>query len=107
VPDVITVKIGVNNTVRWVSQDTVPHGLNSDSGYIEPITGAAFDTMQSSELRGSFLGQGDTFEFTFIEAGEFGYHGEPHPWMQGTVIVYLLDPERVTRYTLNHALHIL
>lgn len=87
VPDVIKVKIGVNNTVRRVSQDTVPHGLTSDIGYIDPLTGAAFDTMQSSELGGGFLVQGDTFEFTFGEAGEYSYHGEPHPWMQGTVIV--------------------
>ena len=86
-PDVIKVKIGVNNTVRWVSQDSVPHGLTSDSSYVDPLTGIAFDTMQSSELGGGFLGQGDIFEFTFREAGEFGYHGEPHPWMQGTVIV--------------------
>lgn len=87
VPDVIKVKIGVNNTMRWVSQDTVPHGLRSDSGYTDPITGAAFDTMRSSELGGGFLLPGGSYEFTFREAGEFGYHGEPHPWMQGTVIV--------------------
>jgi len=87
VPDVIKMKIGVNNTVRWVSQDTVPHGLTSDSGYIDPLTGAAFDTMQSSELGGGFLLPGESYDFTFREAGEFGYHGEPHPWMQRTVIV--------------------
>lgn len=87
VPDVIKVKIGVNNTVRWVSQDIVPHSLRSDSGYIDPLTGSAFDTMQSSELGGGYLMPGGSYEFTFREAGEFGYHGEPHPWMQGTVIV--------------------
>lgn len=85
--DVIKVKIGVNNTVRWVSQDIVPHGLTSDSGYVDPLTGIAFDTMQSSELGGGFLMPRGSYEFTFREAGEFGYHGEPHPWMQGTVIV--------------------
>ena len=85
VPDVIKVKIGVNNTVRWVSEDTVPHGLNSDTGYVDPLTGIAFGTRQS--LEGGFLMQGNSYEFTFREAGEFGYHGEPHPWMRGTVIV--------------------
>ena len=30
---------------------------------------------------------GDTFSYTFTEAGEFPYHCEPHPWMIGTVIV--------------------
>ncbi|MGI0037964.1 MAG: cupredoxin domain-containing protein [Nitrososphaera sp.] len=87
VPDVIKVKLDVNNTVRWVSQDTVPHALISDSGYVDPLTGVAFDTRQSSELRGGFLMPGDSYEFTFRETGEFRYHGEPHPWMQGTVIV--------------------
>lgn len=86
-PDVIKVKIGVNNTVRWVSQDTVPHGLTSDSGYVDPLTGIALDTMRSSEVGGGFLMPRGSYEFTFREAGEFGYHGEPHPWMQGTVIV--------------------
>lgn len=85
VPDVIKVKIGVNNTVRWFNEDTIPHGLNSDTSYLDPLTGVAFDTMQS--LEGGFLMEGDSYEFTFREAGEFGYHGEPHPWMQGTVIV--------------------
>ncbi|MGI0037192.1 MAG: hypothetical protein ACRD99_02390, partial [Nitrososphaera sp.] len=38
VPAVIKVKLDVNNTVRWVSQDTVPHALISDSGYVDPLT---------------------------------------------------------------------
>jgi plastocyanin len=88
IPKVITVKIGVNNTVRWVSQDTVPHAVTSDTGYADPLTDDAFDSKQRpAKHGGAFLIQGDTFEFTFTEPGEFGYHGEPHPWMQGTVIV--------------------
>jgi plastocyanin len=84
VPEVIKVKIGVNNTVRWVSHDMVPHGLISNTGYVDPLTQESFDTMK---IPPGFLMPGDTFEFTFNKAGEYPYHGEPHPWMQGTVIV--------------------
>ena len=28
---------------------------------------------------------GETFEFTFTEAGLYPYHGEPHRWMQASV----------------------
>ena len=38
VPDVIKVKIGVNNTVRWINQDKVPHSVISDRGYRDPVT---------------------------------------------------------------------
>ena len=86
VPEVIKVMIGVNNTVRWVSQDTVPHGIVADSGYRDPYSGS-FDTYASADLLGGFIMPGESYEFTFNEPGEYPYHGEPHPWMQGTVIV--------------------
>lgn len=31
-PAIIKVKIGMNNTVRWINQDSVPHGVTSDDG---------------------------------------------------------------------------
>ena len=87
VPDVIKVKIGANNTVRWVSEDTVPHGLVSDTGYKDPVSGPLNSLEQQEQIPGGFIREGQPFEFTFTEPGEYGYHGEPHPWMQGTVIV--------------------
>ena len=33
------------------------------------------------------LGQGDTFEFTFTEPGEFAYQCNFHPSMTGTIVV--------------------
>jgi plastocyanin len=87
VPDMIKVKIGVNNTVSWVSRDTVPHGIATDTGYSDPYSGY-FDTKERPmEEGGPFIMPGRSFEFTFTEAGDYPYHGEPHPWMQGTVIV--------------------
>jgi plastocyanin len=44
-----------------------------------------------SAVDGSFdsgaLGQGDTFEFTFTEPGEFDYFCNFHPSMTGTIVV--------------------
>jgi len=36
---------------------------------------------------GSTLRPGDTYEFTFTNAGTFGYHGVPHSWNKGKVTV--------------------
>lgn len=87
-PQVVTVVIGVNNTVRWVSEDTVPHTITSDSGYKDPSTGMPFNVRERpQEEGGPFVMPGNSWEFTFTQPGEYGYHGEPHPWMRGTVIV--------------------
>lgn len=86
VPKVIKVMIGVNNTVRWVSQDEVPHDIASNTDYRDPYSGR-FNTYASADLLGGFIMPGETYEFTFTKPGEYPYHGEPHPWMQGTVIV--------------------
>ena len=87
-PAFVRVTIGVNNTIRWINQDSVPHGVRSDEGYADPLTGAQFDSYAGSrEGKPDFLLAGETFEFTFREPGEYHYHMEPHPWMQGTVLV--------------------
>jgi plastocyanin len=92
-PEVIWVKIGVNNTVRWINEDAVPHTITSDDGYRDPSTGRLFDVRareQEENDDGSispFIMPGETFDFTFTEAGVYGYHGEPHPWIKGTIIV--------------------
>ncbi len=87
-PQVIKVMIGVNNTVRWTNHDSVTHSVISDNGYKDPVTGEPFDVRtRSAEKGGPFIMPGETYEFTFREPGEFAYHGEPHPWMRGSVIV--------------------
>lgn len=87
-PKVIKVKIGVNNTVRWTNHDIVPHGVTSDDGYKDLATGEPFDVRdRSADKGGPFIIPGETYQFTFREPGEFAYHMEPHPWMQGSVIV--------------------
>lgn len=66
-PDVLTVKQGT--TVTWINQDSAPHALQSD-------------TFQSSTLN-----QGDAFQFTFNDKGNFDYHCSIHPSMTGKIVV--------------------
>ena len=74
-PKVIKVVIGVNNTIRWNNLDGTPHTLTPDyqyDGFSESI---------------GILKPGESEERTFKKLGMFGYHGEPGPWIKGTIIV--------------------
>lgn len=70
-PSIITVVIGVNNTVVWVNDDNAPHTVTSTNG--------AFNSGN--------MNPGDTFSFTFTTPGVYQYICTYHPWMKGTVIV--------------------
>ena len=74
IPEIITIQIGVNNTVTWINEDDVVHAISSD--YKEYQWGTA-----------GALKPGETYTHTFDNAGVFPYHGEPYPWMTGTIIV--------------------
>lgn len=63
--------VAVGDTIEVTNEDTVGHTWTA--------TGGAFDS-------GS-LGQGESFEFTFDEAGEFDYFCSIHPEMAGTITV--------------------
>lgn len=81
-PKTVRVFLGMNNTVRWTNEDKAPHGIAADNGD-DPGFYAATNSKDGPRL----LLPRDSFEFTFTKAGEFGYHGEPGPWLTGTVIV--------------------
>jgi len=66
-PDTVTVTKGT--TVTWTNKDSAQH----------TVTGTAF----TSET----LSQGQSYSFTFNEAGTFEYHCKFHPNMLGKVIV--------------------
>jgi plastocyanin len=70
-PKVITVIIGVNNTVTWINNDVVPHTVTSDT--------LLFDSGPIS--------QGATYSYTFTTPGNYSYHCSYHMWMRGMVIV--------------------
>lgn len=76
-PDIATVVIGINNTVRWVNQADIGNTVASDM----PITqdGKNFDRL--------LLQPSQYYEFTFTDPGTYTFHGEPHPWQIGTVVV--------------------
>jgi nitrite reductase (NO-forming) len=67
--NVLTVSVGTS--VRWTNEDTVIHTVTGVDG--------GFDS--------GFLGQGDTWSFTFDRPGEYEYYCLPHPWMRAKVVV--------------------
>lgn len=69
-PAELTVTAGT--TVTWTNNQGVPHTVTSD-------TAGVFDS--------GILNQGQSFSFTFNEAGGFAYHCEVHPTMRGVVQV--------------------
>jgi len=70
-PQNVTVVIGVNNTVVWVS-----HSLAYDT-----VTGAN-GTFSSGQIA-----PGGTYSYTFTDPGTYTYRCIYHPWMTGTVVV--------------------
>ena len=71
IPEEITVVLGENNTVTWRNQDDVPSILTSDS----------------SGWSTGVINPGESAYVMFNETGVYPYHGEPHPWKVGKVIV--------------------
>jgi plastocyanin len=77
--------MGLSNKIVWISEDSVPHTVTSDDGYIDQISGPFDSLRQQEKVPGGFLREGQSFEFTFTKVGEYLYHCEPHPWMKGKV----------------------
>jgi len=70
-------EIRVSDTVIWNNDDSAAHTVTS----ISPDDGSSgiFDS-------GLFMA-GDSFEFTFNEAGAYDYFCMVHPWMTGIINV--------------------
>ena len=68
-PETLTVKVGT--TVTWTNKDNVGHTATSDTG--------VFDS--------GILQKGDSFSFTFTQAGTYPYFCAPHPYMVATIVV--------------------
>jgi len=66
------VTISAGDTVTWTNNDSAGHDVTGDD-------------FKSGDAGG--LGQGDTFEHTFEEAGTFDYVCTVHPGMEGSVKV--------------------
>lgn len=81
-PNEIRTSLGADNKVVWKNDDSTYHSVTSDVSYADKINGK-FDSIATIGL----IPPGQTYNFTFTEAGIYHYHCEPHPWMTGTVTV--------------------
>lgn len=70
--DAQTVTVAPGATVTWVNDDDAPHTVVAEDG---------------RSFRSKTLDTGDTFSFTFMSAGTFGYFCSVHPHMTGKVVV--------------------
>jgi plastocyanin len=72
-----TVTINQNDAVTWKNTDTITHQVVANSGqFASPI-----------------LNPGQSYTFTFRNAGTFRYHDGLHPSLRGTVTVRGLPPQ--------------
>ena len=71
------VSVAVGATVTWSNDDIAVHTVTSGNP-----TGGIDELFDSSIFM-----SGDTFEFTFNDAGTFDYFCVVHPWMAGIVNV--------------------
>jgi plastocyanin len=71
-PQTLTVKPGT--TVTWVNCE--PQGIDAHT-----------TTSNTAVWDSPFLEPGATYSHTFEQAGSFDYHCEPHPFMEGAVVV--------------------
>ena len=72
-----TINVTTGTTIEWINEDAAMHTATSGS----PTNGA--DGTFDSQI----LNLGDTYQFTFAEAGNYDYYCILHPWMIGTVNV--------------------
>jgi plastocyanin len=74
-PEIINISTGT--TIEWINEDAAMHTATSGS----PTNGV--DGIFDSQI----LNLGDTFQFTFVEVGNYDYYCILHPWMLGTINV--------------------
>src|SRR5215216_6227787 len=75
------IQVSVGNTVSWTNNDSQPHTVTSGSN------GQPDNKFNSSPNFSPLLNPGQTFSFTFTQAGDYPYFCMLHPNMVGTVSV--------------------
>jgi plastocyanin len=73
IPQSITIQKG--QTVTWTNEDAVIHQIAADPGQPE-----------ISDFSSPNMNRGDTYSYTFSEAGAWAYHCNIHPSMKGTIV---------------------
>ncbi len=92
-PEIVTISVG--DTVTFTNKDSAPHWPASDlhpTHTVYPGTGISkcFDeTTDKTTLFDSCRGlaQGESWSFTFTQAGEWEYHDHRNANLKGTIIV--------------------
>ena len=74
-------QVSVGSTVTWTNNDSQPHTVTSGSN------GQPDNKFNSSPNFTPLLNPGQTFSFTFTQAGDYPYFCMLHPNMVGTVSV--------------------
>ncbi len=72
--ETLTIKSGT--TITWINLDAVAHTVDSGT-HQNPA-----DIFESGSLR-----QNESFSYAFNEPGVYVYHCDPHPYMEGVIIV--------------------
>lgn len=101
-PQYIRVIIGVNNTVKWINDGHTMNSIvadNSSDPDFYDVTNR-FSAIMGNAKMPNFLKPGESFEYTFTKPGYFGYHGEPHPWQRGWILV--LTPDQSDKQIPEH-----
>jgi amicyanin len=66
-----SVEIAVGTTVTWTNEDDIPHAVAASE----------------RQFKSHALDTGDSFSFTFTQAGTYDYFCSLHPHMKGKIIV--------------------
>jgi len=83
-PSMVTVVVGVNNTVLWTNMDAAFHTATSASSDPASFNSGCLDGVGAPCPSSSGV---STFQFTFTVPGTYVYACEYHPWMRGEIIV--------------------
>ena len=75
------IQVSVGTTVTWTNNDSQPHTVTSGSN------GQPDNKFNSSPNFTPLMNAGQTFSFTFTQAGDYPYFCLLHPNMVGTVSV--------------------
>jgi plastocyanin len=78
-----TLNVQVGTKVTWKNLDSAAHHVVSDTG--------AFDS--------GVLNNGQSYSFTFNQAGNYPYHCSIHPSMKGTIVVTTTAPSNPSTST--------
>ena len=76
-PQVLTVKMGTNNTITFTNSDNTIHTVTFYSGPCSSI----------GSIGASNLAAGASYTVTLASPGTYQYHCTLHNWMSGTIVV--------------------